>query len=86
MSNLTISSLIKWLGEQPADGSYEWCDVEECAMAKYLRDMTGDPRPAISYEFWNVFGPNAYDEILFVRPWTFGKALSRAKQWKRNNA
>jgi len=55
-------------------------------MAKYLRNMTGDPRPALSYDFVDVFGPEAYDAILSIRPWTFGMALRRARRWEMSHA
>lgn len=82
----SLSSIVDWLREQPADGRYIWPDPNECLAACYLRSVTGVRHPCDDFggKYVKVFdgAPSNwnYGYIGATLPWTFGAALARAEQ------
>jgi hypothetical protein len=72
---MSLESLIAWLEQQPADGTYQWEYPNLCLMGCYLKSRTDD-----FASFRNRYPDMPhYREIAAQEPWTFGAALERAK-------
>ena len=77
----SLESLIAWLEKKPPETSYDYCEIGDCLVARYLKAM-GVKRFELSpcelallgwkYIVQN-YGAKSEDE------WTFGAALERAR-------
>ena len=73
---MSLESLIAWLEQQPADGTYDWQYPERCLIACYLTGKLGT-LPEYSVSLYQSM-PH-YHAVAAQEPWTFGAALERAK-------
>ena len=73
---ISLESLIAWLEQQPADGTYDWTKPDECLIACYLTSKLGI-LPEYSVSLYQSM-PH-YHEIAAYEPYTFGAALERAR-------
>jgi hypothetical protein len=70
----SLSSLVAWLEQQPADKHYGWTSERECGAAQYLIAHGQDPEYMILIPDWvEIFqGDPPFEH-------TFGAALERAR-------
>lgn len=77
---LTMEGLIAWLEQQPADGTYDYMDCSGgCLVGLYL-GLDEDTFNGFSNSN-HPFEGRVYD-IACIRPWTFGAALERAREYQ----
>ena len=79
----TLSGLIAWLEKQPPDAGYNYGNCAgACLLDRYITSVTGKPsRPTALH--WTICGDElgeGYAKIAFLKPWTFGAALERARE------
>ncbi|MGO8241246.1 hypothetical protein ACC806_34480 [Rhizobium ruizarguesonis] len=79
-------SLIEWLGKKAPTKRYDYMDGSCCLIAQYLqyrgiKDAAVDSKIAIlpGRESASVL-PDGWNAIARTGPWTFGAALTRAKE------
>lgn len=73
----SFASFIAWLETQPADAAYDYCNPQQCAVAKWLASMGEHPIidvTILGQDFWESVN------VPFADDWTYGKALERARK------
>lgn len=78
----SLESLIAWLEMQPADTKYDWYNINDCLMCRYLQAhgyLDPASRPGLHFDTIKNWGERGYYDIGLTFPWTFGAALARAK-------
>lgn len=82
---LSLESLIAWLEKQPEDGLYNYSNVKDCLICRYLR-AAGIPFHSAGGEDFqpaNIYAERVrlpgWRNVTAPSPHTFGAALSRAR-------
>ena len=75
----SIQSFIAWLEKQPRGINYDWFDISDCVVCKYLK-AKGLERPTLGPGYDKVFSSSdEYRSVAGAQPWTYGATLARAK-------
>ncbi len=99
---LSLDSLIAWLETKPADETYDYTRSKKCVLQQYFTAMGLEGVAVIPYRYSvNRYLinetthdlPEGWEKIALgpaimykVTPWTFGKALKRAKDLQKERA
>lgn len=70
--------ILDWARQQPADGSYDYANCNNCFVGQYLAAKGIDNR-ADGLKYSDM--PH-YRDIAEALPWTFGAAVARAEALK----
>lgn len=83
---LTLTSFIAWLEQQPAKGKYDWWTPNRCLACQYLKATGHNQEGQKHTGYETIFGRArsketlvTYHKVCGTRPWTYGAALSRAR-------
>lgn len=88
---LSLEAFTDWLATMPADGEYDYTACMTCAFSQYLTAIGLKPA-GVGPGYWRQRGadslrhrplPDGVEEIVYTTPWTFGAALSRARELQR---
>lgn len=86
---LSLEAFTDWLATMPADETYQYCYNGSCAIAQYLR-ACGFRNAYVDPFNWSERPggptkrlPHHWNDIAWTEPWTFGAALSRARELQR---
>jgi hypothetical protein len=73
----SYNGFIAWLAAQPPGKKYNFYDVNNCVVARYLQEM-GEKRYALDgAEIRTFLQGNLH--VVTTTPWTYGAALRRAR-------
>ena len=85
----SLDSLIGWLQRKPADEIYDYSSCGDCLLARYFADKGFNNKIYVNTVAFHVEDnggkihtlPQNFDEIARARPYTYGAALERAREF-----
>jgi hypothetical protein len=84
----SLESLIAWLEKQPAKKTYCYTDNGACLLSQYFRASGYEKAEIGGYNAWlegygqgQTLLPEAFSDLVYEHPRTFGAALKRAREF-----
>lgn len=74
----SLTTFEAWLNLQPANQSYNWSNLRDCAFGQFHKTITGKEPDAEAYIEW-LFSHRYHSWIVRTEPHTFGAAHKRAR-------